>query len=324
MKTFVRCVLAILCVGALCWGPQALAQSDANLRLLVGFAPGGGTDSVARLMAPKLSALLKQNIVIENRAGAGGHIASEALYKAAGDENTLMLGTIGSLAVNPHLIPMSFNPATDLEMVSLAVTFSNVLVVPESSPITSFAEYLRQAREPNTTLSFGSSGIGSAGHLAGEWLKHMAKLQFQHVPYRGGAPAMADLLAGVLPSIFSTPSDALGHIQAKKLRALATTGANRHEALPDVPTVAESGFPDYEALNWYAFAAPPKTRPELVKRYNAAITEVLRDPAIVAQLNKMGMRAAPSTPEQLAQYARRENEKWGLVIRQAKIRTGNP
>ena len=274
-------------------------------------------------MAPKLSAILKQTIVIENRAGAGGNIASEALYKAAGDDNTLMLGTIGSLAVNPHLIPMTFNPTTDLEMIGMAVTFSNVLVVPESSPITTFAEYLRQAREPGTKLSFGSSGIGSAGHLAGEWLKHMANLQYQHVPYRGGAPAMADLLAGVLPSIFSTPSDALVHIQSKKLRPLVTTGASRHEALPDVPTVAESGFVDYEALNWYAFAAPPKTRPEQVRRYNAAIQEVLRDPAIVAQLTKMGMRAAPGSPEQLSQYARRESEKWGQVIRQAKIRGGN-
>ena len=324
MNLAARCLQVICWMSALCLTSGAMAQSDANLRLLVGFAPGGGTDSVARLMAPKLSALLKQTIVIDNRAGAGGNIATEALYKAAGDDNTLMLGTIGSLAVNQHLIPMTFNPATDLEMVGMAVTFSNVLVVPESSSLTTFAEYLRQARDPNTKLSFGSSGIGSAGHLAGEWLKHMAGLQYQHVPYRGGAPAMADLLAGVLPSIFSTPSDALGHIQSKKLRALATTGSSRHEALPDVPTVAESGFPEYEALNRYAFAAPPKTRPEQVRRFNAAINEVLRDPAIQAQLSKMGMRSAPSTPEQLSQYARRESEKWGQVIRQVKMRTGNP
>ena len=300
--------------------PWAMAQSDAPLRLLVGFAPGGGVDSVARLMVPKLSALLKQNIIVDNRAGAGGNIATEALYKAAGDDNTFMLGTIGSLAVNQHLITMSFNPSTELEMIGMAVTFSNILVVPASSPINSFAEYLRMAKEPNTALAFGSSGIGSAGHLAGEMLKSVAKLNYQHVPYRGGAPAMADLLAGVLPSIFSTPSDALTYVQAKKLRALATTGATRHESLPDVPTVAESGFADFEALNWYAFAAPPKAKPEQVKRLNAAINEVLKDPAILAQLNKMGMKAAPGTPEQLAQYARRESDKWGGVIRQANIR----
>ncbi|MEY2622282.1 MAG: hypothetical protein RIT26_2102 [Pseudomonadota bacterium] len=300
--------------------PVAMAQSDANLRLLVGFAPGGGSDSVARLLAPKLSALLKQNIVIDNRAGAGGHIATEALYKAAGDENLFMLGTIGSLAVNQHLIGMGFSPSTDLEMISMAVSFSNVLVVPESSPILSFAEYLRAAREPHTRLAFGSSGIGSAGHLAGEWLKHMAGLNYQHVPYRGGAPAMADLLSGVLPSIFSAPSDALHHIKAQKLRPLATTGATRSETFPDVPTVAESGFPQYEALNWYAFAAPPKTRPEQVRRLNAAITETLRDPAIVAQLDKMGMKATPASPENTAQYIRRESEKWALVIRQARMR----
>ena len=298
----------------------ATAQSDTPLRLLVGFAPGGGVDSVARLMAPKLSALLKQNIIVDNRAGAGGNIATEALYKAAGDDNTFMLGTIGSLAVNQHLISMSFNPSTELEMIGMAVTFSNILVVPAASPINNFAEYLRAAKEPNTQLAFGSSGIGSAGHLAGEMLKSAAKLNYQHVPYRGGAPAMADLLSGVLPSIFSTPSDALTYVQAKKLRALATTGSTRHEALPDIPTVAESGFPDFEALNWYAFAAPPKTKPEQIRRLNAAINEVLKDPAIVAQLTKMGMKASPGTSEQLVQYARRESDKWSQVIKQANIR----
>ena len=154
-----------------------MAQSDAPLRLLVGFAPGGGVDSVARLMVPKLSALLKQNIIVDNRAGAGGNIATEALYKAAGDDNTFMLGTIGSLAVNQHLITMSFNPSTELEMIGMAVTFSNILVVPASSPITSFAEYLRVAKEPNTALAFGSSGIGSAGHLAGRSEEHTSELQ---------------------------------------------------------------------------------------------------------------------------------------------------
>jgi tripartite-type tricarboxylate transporter receptor subunit TctC len=300
--------------------PTLMAQSDAPLRLLVGFAPGGGTDSVARLMAPRLSTFLKQNIIVDNRSGAGGNIATEALFKAAGDDNTFMLGTIGSLAVNQHLINMAFNPVTDLEMVGMAVTFSNILVVPMGSPITNFAQYLRVAKEPSTQLAFGTSGIGSAGHLAGELLKHVAKLNYQHVPYRGGAPAMADLLAGVLPSIFSTPSDALTYVQAKKLRALATTGSVRMEALPDVPTVAESGFADFEALNWYAYAAPPKTRSEQVRRLNAAIHEVLKDPAVIAQLAKWGMKAAPGTPEQLAQYARRESDKWAQVIKQANIK----
>ena len=212
------------------------------------------------------------------------------------------------------------SPGTELEMIGMAVTFSNILVVPAASPVNNFAEYLRAAKEPNTQLAFGSSGIGSAGHLAGEMLKSAAKLNYQHVPYRGGAPAMADLLAGVLPSIFSTPSDALTYVQAKKLRALATTGSTRHEALPDIPTVAESGFTDFEALNWYAFAAPPKTKPEQIRRLNAAINEVLKDPAIVAQLTKMGMKASPGTSEQLIQYARRESDKWSQVIKQANIR----
>ena len=182
------------------------------IKILVGFAPGGSSDTVARILAPRLSEALKQSVIIDNRPGAGGNIASDALVKAPADGYTIMLGTIGSLAVNQHLNKLSYNPVTDMAPLSLAIVFSNVLVVNASSEIRTLADYVRLGRVDKSKVSFGSSGIGSSGHLAGELLKGTAGLNNQHVAYRGGAPAMNDLLGGVLASIFSSPTDALQFI----------------------------------------------------------------------------------------------------------------
>jgi tripartite-type tricarboxylate transporter receptor subunit TctC len=170
-------------------------------------------------------------------------------------------------------------------------------------------------------LSFGSSGIGSSGHWAGEFLNVAAGLSNQHVAYRGGAPAMNDLLGGVLPSIFSSPTDAVQHIQSGKLRALATTGLKRLDAMPQVPTIAESGFPGFEATNWYAFMAPQRTPPEVVQRLNAAIVSALNDPGVVAQLRKLGLDPAPTTAAQAASFVRKESDKWGALVRKAGIKS---
>jgi tripartite-type tricarboxylate transporter receptor subunit TctC len=200
------------------------------------------------------------------------------------------------------------------------VVFSNVLVVNSASDVKTFDDYLKQARQENSKMSFGSSGIGGGGHLAGELLKIAANLNNQHVAYRGGAPAMNDLLGGVLPSIFSSPTDAVQHIQTGKLRPLATTGAKRLEALPNVPTIAESGYPGFEATNWYAFAAPAKTSPEVIKRLNAALVATLKDPGVVAQLRKLGLEPTPTTPAEAARYIKAESDKWGSVVRKANIK----
>ena len=315
--------LAALVALACPWSAQA--QQDAfptqTLKLLVGFAPGGGADIVARLIAPKLAEQFKQNVVVENRPGAGGNIATDQLIKSAPDGHTLMLGTIGSLAVNQHLSRLAYNPITDTAAVSMAVVFSNVLVVQASSDIKTLDDYIQQARSPDTRLSFGSSGIGSAGHLSGELLKSAANLNNQHIAYRGGAPAMNDLLGGALPSIFSSPSDAIQHIQSGRLRALATTGLKRSDALPQVPTISESGFAGFEAINWYAFAVPARTPAEVVRKLNAAIAATLNDPQVVAQIRKIGMEPAPTSPAEAARYFKAESDKWGEVIRKAKIKT---
>ena len=289
------------------------------VKLLIGFAPGGSSDTVARIMAPRMGELLKQSVVIENRPGAGGNIASEQLVKAPADGYTIMLGTIGSLAVNQHINKLGYNPVTDMQALSMAIVFPNVLVVNANSDIRSLDDYVRQGKAERSRASFGSSGIGSAGHLAGELFKATANLNNQHVAYRGGAPAMNDLLGGVLPSIFSSPTDAMQFIQNGKLRPLAVTSAKRMDVLPNVPTIAELGYPGFEAVNWYAFTAPLRTPPEVVKRLNEVITMTLSDPQIAAQLRKVGLVPTPTSPEDTARFMRVESDKWGAIVRKAGI-----
>jgi tripartite-type tricarboxylate transporter receptor subunit TctC len=291
-----------------------------SIKILIGFSPGGSSDTVARIMVPKLTELFKQTVVIDNKPGAGGNIATDLLTKATPDGHTIMLGTVGSLSVNQHLNKLNYDPVMDTAALSLCVVFSNVLVVNSASDVKTFEDYLKQARQDNSKMSFGSSGIGGGGHLAGEMLKIAANLNNQHVAYRGGAPAMNDLLGGVLPSIFSSPTDAVQHIQTGKLRPLATTGSKRLEALPNVPTIAESGFPGFEATNWYAFAAPAKTSPEVIRRLNAALVATLKDPGVVAQLRKLGLEPTPTSPVEAARFIKAESDKWGSVVRKANIK----
>ncbi len=247
---------------ALSWAGGALAQSTFPSRpvtIVVGFAPGGGTDTVARIMQKNLGDSLGQQVLVENKAGAGGNIATDFVAKAAADGHTILLGTVGSLTVAPHIIStLPYDPLRDLAPITMAAVFANVLVVQPSVPANSLAEFVRLAREKPATVTYGSSGIGGAGHLAGELLGMMAKIDIVHVPYKGGGPAMQGILGGQVTAVFATPISAWPHIKAGKVRAIATTGSRRAELLPEVPTVAESGYPGYEAVNWYG---PVRARP---------------------------------------------------------------
>jgi tripartite-type tricarboxylate transporter receptor subunit TctC len=291
------------------------------ITMVVGFAPGGGTDTVARIIAKSLSEGLGQQVLVENKAGAGGYIATEYVARAVPDGYTILLGNVGSLAVTPHMIVSpSYDPLRDFAPITMAVVFANVIVVPSSVPAQTLAEFVKLAQAKPGTVTYGTSGIGGAGHLAGELFNMRANIDMLHVPYKGGGPSMQGLLGGQVMSSFATPVSVVEHIKAGKLRALATTGPKRAALLPDVPTVAESGYPGFEAMNWYAYVAPAKTPKEIVERLNRELVKALNNANVEALLLQQGLEPSPSSPAELGRYMKREYETWGKVVKQAGIK----
>ena len=307
---------------ALALAASALAQASFPTKpvtMVVGFEPGGGTDTVARIVAKTMSENLGQQVLVENRAGAGGNIAVDYVAKSAPDGYTIVLANVGALAVNPHLLKVPYDPLRDLAPITMAVVFANVLVVQPSLAVSSLAEYVKLAREKPATVTYASSGIGGAGHLAGELLKMMAQIDIVHVPYKGGGPAMQGFLGGQVASFFATPVSSIAQIKAGKARPIATTGARRSALLPEVPTIAEAGYPGYEALNWYAYLGPARLPKDLVDRLNRELVKALAAPEVQAAFDKQGVEAQPGTPEELARYIAREFQTWGKVVKEAGI-----
>ena len=306
--------------GALAQPETAERYPTKPIRLIVGFAPGGGTDSAARTISVKLSALLGQTVVVENRAGAGGNIACEAVAKAAPDGYTLGLANVGSMAVNPHMPGgTSYQPLKDFEMISGGVTFGNVLVVRADSPIHTLADFIAAAKNKDKPLFYGSAGLGSAGHLAGELLQMRAGTSAEHINYKGGGPVMIDLLAGNIQAVFASAPTAVPQIKGGKLRGLAVTGAKREPSLPDVPTMAEQGFDKYQATNWYGFIAPARTPVGIIAKLNEAIVASLQDAATLERLTSSAMTPDPTTPAQMREFVAHEYETWGKVVRTLKF-----
>jgi len=302
--------------------PAALAQAFPSkpITMVVGFAPGGGTDTAARIIAKKLADNTGQSVIVENRAGAGGNIAANNVSKAAPDGYTILLTAPGSVAVAPHQnSKLPYDPRTDLTAITMAVVFPNVLVVNPSVPANNVAEYVRLSIAKPGSIAYGSSGIGNAGHLAGELFKIVTKADITHVPYKGGGPAMADLLGGQVASVFASAPSAVPQIKAGKIRALATTGATRSSSLPDVPTVAEAGFPGFEATNWYAYMAPGKTPRAIVEQLNRELVRAINAPDVRTQLLNQGMEPQPGSVAELARYIEREYATWGRVVKEAGI-----
>ena len=299
---------------------SALAQYPAKpITTVVGFEPGGGTDTTARIVAPALGELLGQQVVVENRAGAGGNIAVDYVAKATPDGYTLVLANVGALAVNPHILKTPYDPLKDLAPITMAVVFPNVLVVQPALPVKSVGDFVKLAKQ-KPGLTYASSGIGGAGHLAGELLKGMAKIDIVHVPYKGGGPAMQGFLGGQVDSFFATPISSSSQIRSGRARPIATTGSKRAALMPDVPTVAEQGFPGYEAVNWYGYLAPAKTPKEIVDRLARDIGRALANPQVVAALNKTGVEPLAMTPEEFGRYIEREYHTWGKVVKDAQIK----
>jgi tripartite-type tricarboxylate transporter receptor subunit TctC len=309
---------AVLVIGVA--NAQAQTYPARPVTVVVGFAPGGGTDTVARVMQRKLGEYLGQTVVVENRAGAGGTIAAGVVAKAEPDGYTVLLATIAALAINPHLnSQLPYNPLTDFAPVSMATVSGNVLVVNSMVQAKTLAEYVKEANSKPGGMAYGTSGIGSAGNLAGELFRLTAKVNLIHVPYKGGGPAMSDLLGGQIPSVFASATTATPQVKSGKLRALGSTGTKRSAALPDVPTIAEQGYPGYQATNWYAFVAPAKTPKDIVARLNRDVVRTLNDPATHEAILKQGEEPTPSTPEELAQHMASEYATWGRVIKEAGI-----
>lgn len=310
---------AALAAFAACAFAQGFTPTHA-VTLTVGFAPGGGTDTMARVVAQKLSQNIGQSVVVENRAGAGGNIAAQHIATSAPDGYTIHLSSVGPLTVAPAMQKsLPYDPKKDIAPITMGAVFPNVFVVHTGVPAKTLAEFVQLAKSQPGKITYASSGVGGAGHLSGELFKLAAGIEMVHVPYKGGGPAMTDLLGGRVDMYAAVPSTALPHVQAGKLRALAVTGPRRLATMPDVPTVAESGYPGFEAVNWYCFVAPGKTPKEIVDYWNREIVKVLNDPQVKAELSKHDLVPDPGTPQDLARYIDSETEKWARVVRAAKI-----
>jgi tripartite-type tricarboxylate transporter receptor subunit TctC len=249
------------------------------------------------------------------RQHRGGHVA-----KAAPDGYTLVLANVGALAVNPHILKTPYDPLRDLTPITMAAVFANVLVVQPSLPVNSVADFIKLAKEKPGSITYASSGIGGAGHLSGELLKTMAQVDLVHVPYKGGGPAMQGFLGGQVSSFFATPVSSISQIRAGRAKPIATTGSKRAALMPDVPTIAESGYPGYEALNWYGYLGPKGMPREIVDRLNRELVRAFAHPQVVAAMHKTGVEPQTSTPEEFAAYIKREYDTWGKVVKQAGIK----
>ncbi len=290
------------------------------IRFVVANSPGGGLDVTARAISPRLISALGQQVIIDNRPGAAGSIAAEITAKSAPDGYTVLMGSIGNLAVNVSLYKgLDYHPLRDLAPITFAVSGSNVLVVNPAVPAKTVQELIALGRAQPGKLTYGSSGSGNAGHLAGELFKSMAKIDMLHVPYKGGAPAMVDLIAGQTQLIFSSPPTAVPQVKAGRIRALAVTTARRSAVLPDLPTIAESGLPGFEADNWYGIVVAAKTPRAIVDRLNAEFGRILNMPDIKEALSKQGLEVAPGTPEAFGAYMKSEFAKWAKVIADAGL-----
>lgn len=286
--------------------------------MVVGFAAGGSADIAARIIAKKLGENIGQSVVVDNKPGAGGNLAHAQVAHGPTDGSVLLFGSIGPLSISPHFMKLSYDPLKDLAPITMGVTFPNVLVVPASKGIKTLGEFVAAAKREPGKLDFASTGPGSAAHLAGELLNDIAKIDTVHIPYKGGAPALQDVLGGRVSSFYAAPPTALPHIESGKLIPLATTGLTRPAYLPNVPTVAET-YPGFNATNWYAFVAPGKTPKPLLDRWNVELVKVLNAPDVRANLLKHGQTAAPTSREDLAKFISTENEKWSRIIRDRKI-----
>lgn len=315
----------LLAAGALAPFATARAQSawspDRPIRFIVPFVAGGSTDVGARFIADRMSQTLGQPVIVENRGGSGGNIGGDIVAKAPPDGHTILMGVTGLLATNKYIYRlMPFDPERDLVPISMAYTADMAIVVTNSLPVRNLAEFVALAKANPGKYSFGSSGHGASTHTAAELFRLAAGIEMVHVPYRGSGAAMNDLVSGNIEMMLVQIAGAAGSIRANQIRALAATGPRRHPMAPDVPSIAEAGYPQAEATSWGCVMAPAGTPAPVVLRLSQAVQEAVANPTVKERMANAGVDGAASTPEELAAFLRSEAEKWGRVVRQAGIR----
>jgi len=312
----------LIALIALAWATQVTAadsgQSYPNrpVRFIVPFAPGGSTDTLARTVGQKLGEALGEQVVVDNRSGGNGNIGTDLVAHAAPDGYTILLGYIANLAIGPSLYAkLPFDPVKDLAPVTQLAVAPNILVVHPSVPAKNFKEFIVYAKANPQKVNFASAAVASPGHLAGELLNHAAGIHMQHVPYKGSGQAVVDLVGGQVQVMVSGMSSVMPHIKAGRLRALAVTGAQRSPAVPDIPTIAESGFPKFEATAWYGVLVPARTPKAIVTRLHDEIVRALKMPDVKERLESVGFEIVGSTPEAFGAYIKSEIVKWAPVVK---------
>jgi tripartite-type tricarboxylate transporter receptor subunit TctC len=321
MKMRRRAALAFALAAACGTGPALAADYPTKpIKIVVPYAPGGGADSVARIVAKKVSETVGQAIVIENKGGAGAILGTDQVAKAEPDGYTLLLGQSGPISINPAVYKnLPYDPVKDFAPITMTTAYPYILVVNSELPARTLQELVALARSKPDSMNYGSTGVGAANHLVAELFSSKTGVKMTHVPYRGTALAVGDLLAGQLTMVFADPISALPHIKSGKLRALAVTSLERSPVAPEVPTVVESGYPGFEALAWHGILAPAKTPPAVIKRLNEEIVKALKDPATRELLVNQAMQTVGSTPEEFAAFIQKDIAIWKGVAATAKV-----
>ncbi len=318
LQACVAVVAYMVCVAA--QGADAPDYPTRPVRLLVPFAPGGGADTLARIVTPKLHAELGQAWVVDNRGGAAGNLAAELVARAAPDGYTVFMGFNTVLTVNPGLYKLPYSVETDLRSVTLLATAQYMLVLHPGVPAATLQEFIALAKQKAGSFNYASAGIGSPLHLAAELFKKRAGVNMVHIAYKGGGPAAASVLGGETQVLFASIASSLPHVKAGKLKALATTGLQRSKVAPELPTIAESGFPGFDVSSWYAFLVPAKTPALIVSRLREAAIKAVGMPDVQLAMANQGLEVETSTPQELAARIRRETAAWAAVIKEAGIR----
>jgi tripartite-type tricarboxylate transporter receptor subunit TctC len=302
-------------------GANAQAYPSKPVRFVSPYPPGGANDILARIIGQKLGENLGQQIVIENRGGATGNIGAEYVAKAPPDGYTILMGQASNLTINVSLMKMPYDPVKDLSPVTLVATTPNLLVVHPSFPVRTVKDLVALARAKPGSINYASSGSGSAGHLAGELFKRVAHIEMVHIPYKGAASALTDVVAGQAQLYFTSPISATPFVKGGRLRMVAVTSLKRSPSLPDIPTVAESGYPDFEVVSWWGVLTPAAVPKDIIGRLHAELIKVLASPDIKAKFADQGADVASDTPEQFAAYIKSEIAKWGKLIKELGVKS---